>query len=597
MKREGSVALCFGVAFMVIAFSTHALATDRKKVVALQSSVAGAPPQTTSAADCLSWFSQITGGVDKCLLDDLRDPSYFGVSPSDASDQQLLAYTKANEQAVATLLLQVDYGRDLQRFVTYQMLTLPTGNETAFLQALGGGGNIVQILGQVANTLNALNQTAASAADSESLSALQQILFGIQVYERFAQVLISSNQRQFLLLYFQDRMEGMSEGQAWSQLYSEFDGVLLQIGQAQGLSSDQLSNWFESSFVAYRLVGYSDSDSVRQAEGKAIALIAIGRIAPGSTNSQSASSATGEVVLADLLFSNDGKEMLLAPFLTYVGGQYTPLPDGIKVLQLSNEDVSTQAINPASPRVRAAIQESILNKIKNFEVYRRGRKVGSFSVTAITVTWAGGNIKVVGKGIPNGFQPQGDEMAIAGPSSHAGFWPPMALSSTQQKELLSQALGMIPKRVPAEWSGQSQGQPILAAVLVGKPIIIARTRVTAHVLDFKPGGKTNVFFNVSVEMKTSLGPFANANISLLDGYNERTSSWKRMLTCRSSWELQTAAGWNNGCWLLDVLDINGDGVAELVIRRGHGEGSNIEIYELKGKQLQLISIVKGWTGE
>src|SRR5690242_12212461 len=40
----------------------------------------------------------------------LRDPSYFGISPQDASDHQLLDYVKKNRASVATLLLQVDYG-------------------------------------------------------------------------------------------------------------------------------------------------------------------------------------------------------------------------------------------------------------------------------------------------------------------------------------------------------------------------------------------------------------------------------------------------------------------------------------------------------
>jgi hypothetical protein len=46
----------------------------------------------------------------------------------------------------------------------------------------------------------------------------------------------------------------------------------------------------------------------------------------------------------------------------------------------------------------------------------------------------------------------------------------------------------------------------------------------------------------------------------------------------------------------DVLDINGDGVAEVILQRGYGEVGDIEVYEVSGGQLRLVAAIRGWTG-
>jgi hypothetical protein len=304
-----------------------------------------------------------------------------------------------------------------------------------------------------------------------------------------------------------------------------------------------------------------------------------------------------EVVLADFV-SRDGSNYFLAPFLLYRDGTYIPLPDGTASNAAARLAPPTTRVDPNSPSFIAAKAQSILNNVRTFDVFRQGKRVGCFSVTSVDIAPVGpvGSLMAVGRGTALGFQPGPGSVPMAGPVNHAGFWPSTALSSAQQKQLLSQSLAMIPTRVPAEWGGKSQGQPILAPELVGKPIIVETRPVSAEVFRFKRGGNTSVFLEVMVEMKTSLGPFASADISLLDNYDETSHSWKRVLTCRARWELQAFASWDNGCSLMDVLDINGDGVAELILRRRHDEIGDIEIYELSGGQLRLVFRIPGWTG-
>ncbi len=68
-----------------------------------------------------------------------------------------------------------------------------------------------------------------------------------------------------------------------------------------------------------------------------------------------------------------------------------------------------------------------------------------------------------------------------------------------------------------------------------------------------------------------------------------------MLSCGSIQEVETIWG-DSMCGLMDVVDINGDGVAELILQRGYGEVGDVEIYEVSGGQLRLVSAIRGWTG-
>ena len=69
------------------------------------------------------------------------------------------------------------------------------------------------------------------------------------------------------------------------------DPILEKIRAASGITPDRIEDihvWLENAFIAYRLVGYSDSDEIRFAEGRAIAHLA----AFGSGNGTSYGSST-----------------------------------------------------------------------------------------------------------------------------------------------------------------------------------------------------------------------------------------------------------------------------------------------------------------
>jgi hypothetical protein len=223
--------------------------------------------QTGTTRDCSRWFG--ARWDDRCLLDKLRDPNYFGIGEGAASDQQLLDYIKANREGIAALLLQIDYGRDIQRFVTNRDRILLTENERAFVVTLGKAGTITQMLGLVASVLNALQQTAAGTAASESLGVLRQILFGIQVYERAAQVSISQGMRTVLDTYFYYRQNSTREA-AWREISTTqaFDRPLLQMSRVKQIPSEKLNEWFENAYVAYRLAA---SPGIRKVQGQALA--------------------------------------------------------------------------------------------------------------------------------------------------------------------------------------------------------------------------------------------------------------------------------------------------------------------------------------
>jgi len=180
--------------------------------------------------------------------------------------------------------------------------------------------------------------------------------------------------------------------------------------------------------------------------------------------------------------------------------------------------------------------------------------------------------------------------AVSGSARHDGFWSSTAISPAQRKQLLSQTLGVFYKTVPP-------GVEMLTAVpLVGKPIIVEQTHVSTDVLDLQRDGKSEVFFNVIADLKTPLDPtpFAVGSMSLLAAYEPATDSWKKILACRLIG--QEVIRNDKSCSLIDVMDINGDGVAEVIVGRGSDESGDIEIYEVSGGKLRLVAAIIGWTG-
>lgn len=553
--------------------------------------------QTFSPTDCLSPNHQVQGDVDKCLLGKLSDQAYFGIDPTQVSDQQMLDYITKNREALVALLLQVDYGRDLKRFVGYQDQILATQNESAFLQHLQTAQSVVGILGQVADVLSASQQTAAWTAASESLNALGQVLFGIQVYQRFADVLISSDLRQALSLYFENRLDtqsanSMTPAAAWNDAWSVYGPVLLSIGQAKGMSTDQLSKWFENAFVAYRLVGYSDSSTVRLAQGQAIARLAAGT-----------ASAAKQVVVAgfqtiptpsrgSFQFGRDA--YYLVPMVIYDGSRYKFLPHDVPdedpmVHPLNAQDFLGQSANPNSPRVRELIQKSILSKVNLFDVYRKGRKVGYFTVK--NPVYVGPFGQVVAVGTATGFTPTSEDIAIAGALSQPDFLLPLSkLNLTQTKQLDSMVMALLPKTIPTN--------PV-APTAAGQPIRLRTTWENLNVLDPQRSGNLVVSLERKAVVTSTVSVSFTASSFVLARYNTQTKSFDKL----ASWAIIAQGNkivFSNGTgdeFLITfkgVLDVSGDGIPELILLKGIPAASpELLLYEFQNGKLHLVGS-RGW---
>jgi hypothetical protein len=599
MRQYRLVVLRLTAALLLLTPTTAGVeenSTERAKSFNFSSS---ALPQTVSPADCLSLNHQIQGDVDKCLLGKLSDQAYFGIDPTQVSDQQMLNYINKNREAVAALLLQVDYGRDLKRFVGYQDQILATQNEAAFLQHLQTAQNVAGILGQVADVLNASRQTAAWTAASESLSALGQILFGIQVYQRFADVLISSDLRQALTLYFENRLDtqsarSMTPEAAWNDVWSVYGPVLLSIGQAKGMSTDQLSKWFENAFVAYRLVGYSDSQTVRYAQGQA--LVSIGKAAKEGTAKTSR-----QVVVASFQ-SVRRAGTILVPFLIYDGGRYVPLPRGVidpTLLNFPQQDLLPNGgVNPSSAKVSNAIQQSVLNTFKDFDVYRDSIKIGQFTVTRVSVNYFGGGIsdaefKVVGSGIAKGFEPQGD-LAVAGRTSLRDF-SCSGLTQIQARQARSLALGLIPRAMPRL---PSWPETLGEAILLGDP-----DRETMNCYDLRRDGITEVSLELRIAFKSPKGKpdergqtaQFSADVYLFAQYERTAGTLTALLSSVRIYGEGSAESYSQGSGvsrLMGALDIDGDGVGELVV--AGAEGNWIRAYKPTRTGLLLLCEIRNY---
>jgi hypothetical protein len=106
---------------------------------------------------------------------------------------------------------------------------------------------------------------------------------GIQVYRKA--VGIFTRERDMLEGYFRDRCGGQISGScktdtsytketvwpAFKQTYITYVQRISEDTHIPIEPVDQLGDWFENAFSAYRLVAYADSNSIRYVEGEAIA--------------------------------------------------------------------------------------------------------------------------------------------------------------------------------------------------------------------------------------------------------------------------------------------------------------------------------------
>jgi hypothetical protein len=243
---------------------------------------------TTGEFDALNWVAQVfsvttTEETGKCqrsprssdcqLLAKLRDGAYFNVPVDIISDDQLLEYVKKHTDAIEALLLQVDYGRDIYMFLNG---TNSLEHEKDFIKSLEKAEEILNTLKRIADVLEIIGEIPAFRFVSESISVLSTIIEGIKIYKFAVNNLFASDTRVILENYIKNRLPlnlqgGMSKEDAWRDILSFYGTLLIRIKERTGVEIDRLDEWFENAFVAYRLVGYPDSASIRYAQGLAIA--------------------------------------------------------------------------------------------------------------------------------------------------------------------------------------------------------------------------------------------------------------------------------------------------------------------------------------
>ncbi|MCI0392477.1 MAG: hypothetical protein MOB07_27410 [Acidobacteria bacterium] len=326
-------------------------------------------------------------------------------------------------------------------------------------------------------------------------------------------------------------------------------------------------------YAAGRITG----DNVQKAVTAALdfVLSSSNRQMPPSKSVEPASQAASEIVVA--AFENvDGNQFMLVPFLLYHSGQYTAIPQDIGDVPENNK------------KTLQAKKDSILNRVKTFEVYRKGKKVGSVFVTEIAATFIGAIPKVVGLGKAAGFQFEGGEIAMSRAISQEGFRSPPPLKLAQRKRLRALALGLLPKTIP-----RNNRLP----KLTGKRIVIGAAQEQLTVLDMDRDGNPEVSLEISAPLQSPGGHYLVAHVYLLARYDNRTGEIKKLFDSAyiAPELLEPIYGESMpGFW--DLVDVDGDGIAEIILSKGYGEVGSLEIFTLRNGQPHKVCVIPDWSG-
>jgi len=360
------------------------------------------------------------------------------------------------------------------------------------------------------------------------------------------------------------------------------------------IPKDKLNVWFENAYVAYRLVGYTDSAAIRYAQGRAIAQLASGL--------QPSVPALREVVLG--AFEYDGSHYRLVPFLLYDGQGYIPLKDGVgpSGIGLARTDYlssNTGQVNPSSPGAVTALKRSVLSRIKEFEVYRYGRKIGHFSVNQVSVVTFDLFTKVVGSGIAADFEPGGQDIAVAGPAGHADFWPTGNLTGAQKNEFRTTAMNMIPKTMPAPPTWMvTAGQTQLVQKFSGKQLVFGQPSDNSALVSLTKKGPSLVSMELTVPIHSPgeyPGQFSAYVYLLGSAPNGTPTSTPVFSSVYITGETALDIYGEGSFQLLDCLDIDGDSAAEVILMRGYDESAEINIFSYRAGRLQKLLTI-GWAG-
>lgn len=208
------------------------------------------------------------------ILGQLRSSSYYNISPSAVSDDLLLQYIIKNKASINTLLLQIDYGRDIDRYI--QNHTSVLENEKRFLKALEvSSDGALSLLGTIIDLLDVTNpvSTIASNALSNLIGALTPVISGIAIYQRAIKIVTYPFAVAIMSTYIDDRNRNATKDAAWQDVNDLFGKDIILFANRSRVPLDKLDEYYELAYMCYRFA-LPDSANIRYAEGAAIARLA-----------------------------------------------------------------------------------------------------------------------------------------------------------------------------------------------------------------------------------------------------------------------------------------------------------------------------------
>jgi hypothetical protein len=234
---------------------------------------------TSSQQVCQSLLDRVR--VECELLRKLRDPSYFAIAITDVGDAKLYAYVVRHRAEVAALAELVQLGQAVVKFMAKRTATIKRP-ESEYIEAVKTAGGVIKdFLSQV--TQEALSRSDSLTANftSQFLSLIGAIESGLQVYNALAGALVEKDARDLLQEYFWSRCGGsyaprcdreVPKSTAWNDIQGTYEPLVNKVvALVPSATPDNVSTWFENRFLAYRLVAYGDSDSIRRGIGHAMA--------------------------------------------------------------------------------------------------------------------------------------------------------------------------------------------------------------------------------------------------------------------------------------------------------------------------------------
>ena len=309
-----------------------------------------------------------------------------------------------------------------------------------------------------------------------------------------------------------------------------------------------------------------------------------------SQSSNSLNKAAAASILARLVPTMDLKGWLLVPFLEVDRGAYISLENGIagqaSLQPQRNDFLASGAPNPSSETFANAIRQSPLNGCAQFTAFRNGHEIGLFNVRSVTVAYTPA-LKVAGRGSAE-FRPTGDELLVCGTPAHHDFWIRKAPSPGEKQALA--------KLVLAQWptSARVNGAP---ASLQGKPLQVSGLTESTAMFDMTKNGGLQVFVTADALMSSVGGrEKLPAHASVLADYDKALNRWQVLLSCSSIGDGNGGfISGNKLCGLVDVLDVNDDGTADVIIEESYGEVANLVVYKFDHHQLRPVTHLF-WNG-